>query len=844
MLGKEAICDYPVRMRFVHSQPPGFQYCQKSSHHFDLRKPRHALAEQRGSFVRVRRRSIMKPSKPTGDQKGGGEVGTDPRSPETMTADDAPELMNELFVRNLRSPPIRPPQPSSASSASSSSSFSSSLLSTYAPTSEENDEKEHSSWRVGSRVLCRWHGSTQVWKRARIMVIRDRPPTCEGAALKWYDVQYDKEDITAKMSYPECERGVPGDWLKADPDARPLEPGTRVEVRYRGRRQWFPATIIGLSAHQPHVTSKRNKDSSSSLHGVERIISQNSERENGSLCSNDEQHDIVSLLSCSDVDIKADRDPAATNEITRNSRPCSPSSAISISADDQVAVPSDPSISTRDVVVSTTYGLSDDHRTHHLPNLHSQAAYVEAGLRAEFVSDDPMHQAALAENENNMLIASGFADGVPYAIGGGDYAVFDSLCDDADALCYDVCYEDDRRRELLVPRHLIRRIASSHDDKSKSRRRQGVRGATPLGMASPPNARQAKAFHKAISHNNRKVDGSCNRANYSLTVDRALALVPDQLKDVGTECIVDLKSNQVSETSAEMPKPSSLIESAKPRVAKEHVREITPSALQSLGAGIYSPLSLQDGQTPSRHSSRRRVKVVAQPAAGIFRSETVPKSPEMYCSDNNWVASPQKRNGLSSSPSEYAKKNTSTLPEAHVPSMVRHKCMEHVLHSAYHPPSLAERKSRRDFDRKQSARVRAMLCLARDCDSSAGLRRLRRTDREREGFARPLQGVRYDRSHTLDKNRNSKARQHASFSGHKKEAHENQQQSRGRRQQTTIRVSIGAEHSRPTFFEELQPRLNHRPLTSVDNDMMSTGSSVCLSLTAPATPPHATYNHP
>ena len=77
MLGKEAICDYPVRMRFVHSQPPGFQYCQKSSHHFDVRRPRHALAEQRGSFVRVRRRSIMKPSKPTGDQKERGVWGND-----------------------------------------------------------------------------------------------------------------------------------------------------------------------------------------------------------------------------------------------------------------------------------------------------------------------------------------------------------------------------------------------------------------------------------------------------------------------------------------------------------------------------------------------------------------------------------------------------------------------------------------------------------------------------------------------------------------------------------------------------------------------------------------------
>ncbi len=217
-------------------------------------------------------------------------------------------------------------------------------------------------------------------------------------------------------------------------------------------------------------------------------------------------------------------------------------------------------------------------------------------------------------------------------------------------------------------------------------------------------------------------------------------------------------------------------------------------------------------------------------------------SPKMYCSDNNWVASPQKQNGLSSSPSD--KKNKNTLPEAHVSSIVRHNSMEHVLHSAYHPPSLAERKSRRDFDRKQSAHVRAMLCLARDRDGSAGLRRLRRTDREREGFARPLQGMRYDRSHTLVKNHNSKARQHASFSGHKEEAHENQQQRRERRQQTAIRVSIGAVHSRTPFFKELQPQLNHQPLISVDNDMMSTGSSVCLSLTAPATPPHATYNHP
>ena len=161
MLGKEAICDYPVRMRFVHSQPPGFQYCQKSSHHFDVRRPRHALAEQRGSFVRVRRRLVKKPSKPTGDQKERREAGTDQCPPKTMTSDDAPELMNELFVRNLRSPPLRPRQPSSASSESSSS-FSSSLLSTYAPTLEENRENKHSSWCVGSRVLCRWHGSVTV----------------------------------------------------------------------------------------------------------------------------------------------------------------------------------------------------------------------------------------------------------------------------------------------------------------------------------------------------------------------------------------------------------------------------------------------------------------------------------------------------------------------------------------------------------------------------------------------------------------------------------------------------------------------------------------------------------
>ena len=129
------------------------------------------------------------------------------------------------------------------------------------------------SYAVGDRVMARYHASNE-WRPARVARVVPVPirvkaggggggkrgsggasggggggskSTSAGAAEDdvWIDVIYDDGG--------ESERALPAHFLKMDPDAVALSPGTRVRVRHRGRPQWFAAVVEGLSPVQPWI---------------------------------------------------------------------------------------------------------------------------------------------------------------------------------------------------------------------------------------------------------------------------------------------------------------------------------------------------------------------------------------------------------------------------------------------------------------------------------------------------------------------------------------------------------------------------------------------------------------
>jgi hypothetical protein len=110
---------------------------------------------------------------------------------------------------------------------------------------------------VGARVLARYHAGAEWWpgRVARLVTVSRSSRTVGGGVGPgrgggstvdaWFDVSYDAAG--------ESERALPANFLRADPDAVALQPGTRVLVRYRGRPQGFAAVIEGLSPHQPWI---------------------------------------------------------------------------------------------------------------------------------------------------------------------------------------------------------------------------------------------------------------------------------------------------------------------------------------------------------------------------------------------------------------------------------------------------------------------------------------------------------------------------------------------------------------------------------------------------------------
>jgi len=128
--------------------------------------------------------------------------------------------------------------------------------------------KDHvaASYAVGDRVLARYHASSE-WRPARVARVVPVPSRLKAGVGShgsskggggggggsstaatddvWIDVVYDEGG--------ESERALPANFLKMDPDAVAMSPGTRVLVRHRGRPQWFAAVIEGLSPVQPWI---------------------------------------------------------------------------------------------------------------------------------------------------------------------------------------------------------------------------------------------------------------------------------------------------------------------------------------------------------------------------------------------------------------------------------------------------------------------------------------------------------------------------------------------------------------------------------------------------------------